>query len=113
MIGTVKRRLMRVDRLQDADRVAVRGVDDQEIDVLLDQRRGPLFGVGADPDRRADPQPALGVLGRVRELDLLLDVLDRDQPGQIAVLVDDRQLFDPVPVQDLAGLFERGADRRR
>ena len=68
----------------------------------VDQRRRPLLGVGADADRGADPQPALGVLGRVRELDLLLDVLDRDQAGQVAALVDDRQLLDPVPVQDRA-----------
>ena len=45
--------------------------------------------------------------------DPLLDVLDRDQALEPPVVVDDRQLLDLVPVQDLLGLVERGADRRR
>ena len=42
-------------------------------------RARSLQRVGAGPDRRADPQAPLLVLGGVRELDPLLDVLDRDQ----------------------------------
>ena len=68
----------------------------------VDQRLGALQRVGADADRGGHPQAALLVLGGVRELDLLLDVLDRDQARQIAALVDDRQLLDLVAVQDLA-----------
>ena len=49
----------------------------------------------------------------VRVLDALRDVLDRDQPAQDAVRVDDRQLLDLVAVEDLLGLLERRPDRRR
>ena len=56
-------------------------------------------------------RPAL-VLRRVRVLDPLLDVLDRDQALQAPVGVDDRQLLDPVAVEDRLRLLERRADRR-
>jgi hypothetical protein len=52
------------------------------------------------------------VLRRVRELDLLLDVLDSDQAAQPTVGVDHRELLDLVAVEDLLRLGERRADRR-
>ena len=52
-----------------------------------------------DPDRRTDQQPAVAVLGGERVLLGLDEVLDRDQPGQPAVAVDDRQLLDLVAAQ--------------
>ena len=67
--------------------------------------------IRADADRRADAQPSEAVLARVRVLDHLLDVLDRDQPLQHEALVDDQKLLDLVAVQELARLFERRADR--
>ena len=70
-------------------------------------------GVGADADRRADSQASLASLRGVRVLDLLLNVLDRDQAGEIAALIHDRQLLDPVAVQDRFGLLERRARRAR
>ena len=57
-------------------------------------------------------RPAV-VAGGVRELLALLDVLHRDQPGEAAVVVDERQLLDAVALQDRLRLFERRADRRR
>ena len=60
-------------------RVAVRGVDHEHVDLRVDERAGALERVRADADRGADPQPPLLVLRRERELDPLLDVLDRDQ----------------------------------
>ena len=90
-------------------RVAVRGVDDEDVDLGLDERRRALDRVRADADRSAHAQPAVVVLGRVRELDALLDVLDGDQPLETAVGVDDRKLLDPVAVQDRLRLLERRA----
>ncbi len=50
--------------LQHALRVAVRGVDDDDVDAGLDQRCDALVGVGARADRRADAQaPALVLAG--------------------------------------------------
>ena len=100
------------DHLDHAARVAVRRVDDEHVDAGRDQRLGALARVRADADRGADAQPARRVLGRARELDPLLDVLDRDQALEDAVRVDDRQLLDPVAVQQLLGLVERRPDRR-
>ncbi len=76
-----------------------------------DERLRALERILGDADRRAAAQPAERVLARVRILDRLLDVLDGDEPLQPEVLVDDEQLLDLVPVQDLARLVERRADR--
>ena len=99
-----RRVLDRRHHLEHAVRVPVRGVDDEHVDAGGDERLRALDRVRADADRRADAQPAALVLRRVRVLDLLLDVLDGDQPAQPAVGVDDRQLLDLVAVEDLLGL---------
>ncbi len=62
----------------------------KEVDALLDQNRSPLLRVSADAHRSADPQSTTSVLGGVGKLNLLLDVFNRDQPGQVAILVDHR-----------------------
>ena len=90
----------------------VRGVDDEHVDAGIDQRLRALDRVGADADRGADAQAALRVLRRLRELDALLDVLDRDQARDAPVGVDDRQLLDAMPVQQLLCFAQRRADRR-
>ncbi len=46
-------------------------------------------------------------------LQLLLDVLDRDQTLQLVVVIDHQQFFHPVLMQNLLGLLQRGADRNR
>ena len=92
--------------------MAVRRVDDEHVHARRDERLRALERVGADADRGADPQPPLLVLRRLRVLDLLLDVLDGDEPAQAAVCVDDGELLDLVAVEDLLGLRERRPDRR-
>ena len=61
----------------------------------------------------ADEQPALVVLGGVRELLGLDEVLDRDQAGQPAVVVDDRQPLALVLAQQRGGVLAADADRAR
>ena len=78
----------------------MRGIDDEHIDAGGDERLRALDRVGPDADRGADAQAAALVLRRVRVLDLLLDVLDGDEPAQLSVGVDDRQLLDLVPAED-------------
>ncbi len=92
--------------------MAVGGVDRQQVHPGVDQRFSPGFEVRAHADRRARPQPPLGVDRRVREVHLLLDVLDGDQPLQLAVLVDQRQFFDAVLLEDGLCLLESRSDRR-
>ena len=52
-------------RVEHALRVAVRGVDDDEIDLGVDQPLAPLEAGIADARRRRDAEPPLLVLGRV------------------------------------------------
>ena len=80
------------------------GVDDEHVGTGREQRLRALDCVRPDADRGADAQAALRILRRLRELDALRDVLDGDQPAQHAVVVDDRQLLDAVPVQQLLRL---------
>ena len=75
----VVRRLQLADDVEDAVRVAVRRVDDEDVHLGVDERGRALERVGPDADRRAHSQPALLVLRRVRVLDPLRDVLDGDE----------------------------------
>ncbi len=89
------------DHVADQPRMAVRGVDDDEVDTRLDQRLGPVVGVARDTHGGADDQPALGVLGGVRVLLGLDEVLDGDQALERAPAVHQRQLLDLVAAQQL------------
>ena len=101
-----------LDRLDHAGRVAVGGVDGDGVDAHRHERLDPLLDVVADADGGRAAQPAGVVAEAFGELLALLDVLDRDQPGEAAVVVDERQLLDAVTLQDRLGLVERRADRR-
>ena len=83
--------------------MAVRGVDDEQVDAGVDQPLGPLEAVVADAGGGGDAQAALRVLGGIRVELRLLDVLDGDQADAIAVVVDDQQLFDAALVQQALG----------
>lgn len=71
-----------------------------------EQRVNPGLAIAADPDRGADPQPAEVVLGRERVGQGLLDVLDRDEALEPAVVGHHQELLDPVVVEQLLGLVE-------
>ena len=79
------------DHLEHEPGVAVGDVGDQHVDAGLDERRRPLPGVAEVADRGADEQPAVAVLAGMRELLGLDEVLDGDEPGEPALVVDDRQ----------------------
>ena len=66
--------------VEHALRMAVRGVDDEQVDAGVDQPLGALEAVVADAGRGRRAQAALRVLGGVRVELRLLDVLDGDQP---------------------------------
>jgi hypothetical protein len=91
--------------------MAVCRVDDEHVGARTDQRLCTLDRVGPDADRGAHAQASVRILRRLRKLDALRDVLDRDQPSQPAVGVDDRKLLDAMAVQELLRLGERRADR--
>ena len=103
-VGEASRATLR-DHVEHALRVAVRGVDDEHVDVGA--RRAPRRARAcrrATPTaapQRSRPSESLDAFGI---LDRLLDVLDGDQPLQPEVAVDDEQLLDLVLVQDLLRL---------
>ena len=100
-------------RFEHARGVAVCGVDGEGIDAGVDQFGGALQKVAGGADGRADAQTALFVLAGVGIFQLLLDVFDGDQALELVLVVDHEQLLDAVLVEDVFGLFERGADRNR
>jgi hypothetical protein len=88
-----------VDRLQHAGRMAMRGIDHDDIDTGVDQPLGALVTALADRGCSRDPQPALRVLAGQGMRHRLFHVLDGDQTDAAVLLIDDQQLFDAVLVQ--------------
>ena len=93
-------------------RVAMGGVDDDEVDVGVDQPLATLEAGVADARGGGDAKAALLVLGGVRVEAALLDVLDGDQADAAIVLVDDEQLLDAVLMQEPLGLVLVDRSRR-
>ena len=91
--------------------MGVRRVDGQHVHFRADQLLRALQKIAGGSDGRAHAQTALGVLRRVRVLQLLLNVLDGDQTLEHVMVVHHQQLFDAVPVQDRLRLLQRGAHR--
>ena len=106
-------RLDPLDRLDHACRVSVGGVDTDCVDGGSHQRLDPSLEVVADAHCGGTAEPAAAVLRCVGELEPLLDVLHRDEPGEPAVGVDERQLLDAVLLEDQLRLFERRTHLRR
>jgi len=86
-------------------RMAVCGVDHDEVDAGGDQLFGARVTLVADGRGRGHAQPPLLVLARMGIGDRLLDILDGDQADAAVLAVDDEQLLDPVLMQQLLGLF--------
>ena len=85
--------------------MAVRGVDDDQIDAGIDQPLGAGEAVVADGRRGGDAQAPLLVLAGVGVEHRLFDVLDGDEADAAIVVVDDEQLLDAVLVQEALGLL--------
>ena len=106
-------RLMRVTASSTSARMAVRGIDHDQIDARLDQPLGAVEALVADRGRGGDAQAALLVLAGVRIGDRLLDVLHRDQADAAVLVVDHQQLLDAVLVQQALGLVLARRPRAR
>ena len=102
--------LMVFDGFQDAQAVGVGGIDGDDVHFAAHQFLSAFEEVASGSDGGACPQAALVVFGGVGVLQLLLNILDRDQALEVVLIVDHEQLFDAVPVQDFLGFVEGGAD---
>ena len=83
---------------------------DDDVDAGGDERVGALVAVGARADGGADAEAALLVLDGERVAIGLEDVLDRDEPDELAAL-DDEELLDAVLVEELLAPRRRDAGR--
>src|SRR5690606_7942300 len=92
------------DRVEYALRMAVGGVDDQQVDARVDKAFGALEPVVTDAGGGRHAKPTLRVLRGMRVELRLLDVLDGDETDAATLAVDDQQLFDAVLVQEPLGL---------
>ena len=108
--GHVELLLDGADGVDDVLGVAVRGIDDDDVAAGTDQTLDPLEVVHAD--RCAHDEPAAPVARRVGILLETVDVLDRDQPLEATIVVDQDQLLDLVGLEDLASLLQRRVRRR-
>ena len=85
------------------------GIDGDQVDTRSNQRFDPLFPIRTDAHRGADAQPAALVFRGVGKLNLLFDVLDRDQALELKAVVNDQKFFDAVLVQQFFRLIETHA----
>jgi hypothetical protein len=80
----------RAHRLDDGRGVGVGDVEQQHVDLLADERLGPLEEIARRPHRRPHPQPAPRVLGGVRLLLVELEVAHGDEAAHLSLLVQER-----------------------
>lgn len=85
--------------------MAMRGIDDDEIDAGCDETPGALETVGSDAHCGGNAQTALFIDARVRVAMRLLDVLHRDEADAAILVVDDEQLLDAIVMQQALGFF--------
>ena len=82
--------------------MAVRGVENDEIAFGVDQCFGAFKALVAHGRRRSHAQTPRCVLGRIRIVDGLFDVLDGNQADAAIGIVHYQQLFDAALVQQAA-----------
>jgi hypothetical protein len=102
--------------LHHAHRVPVRGVHHDHVDTGVHQGHRPLVRLLADPNGGPAQQAAVRVLGGLRVLLGLDEILDGDQAAEFAVGVHQRQFLDLVLAQQaergLGADPDRGRDQR-
>ena len=89
--------------------MAVRRVDDDDVDAGIDQQLGAREARLPHGRRRGDAQPPLLVLAGIGMERRLLDVLDGHQPDAAILVVDDDELLDAVMVEKALRLVLRDA----
>jgi hypothetical protein len=97
-----------LDAVEHALRMAVRGIDDQDIDAGLGEQFDAFFGARADADGGAGTQASGSVLAGVRVFGGLDDVLDGDQAAQLESVVDDHHAFEAVLVDHRLAFLDGG-----
>ena len=92
------------ERVDHASAVSVQYENDAGT-ASLQESLGAHQAVVADANRCGNTQPTLLILTSVRKTLRLLDVLDRNEPTQPAIVVDDEELFNTMFVQQVSRFF--------
>ena len=95
---------------EDSPGMAMGGVDHEDVDVLGDEKPDPRFQIGPHPHGGGDAEASRLVQGRVGIVGLLGYVLYGDESLEPPLVVGEGELFDPVLLEDVPGLFEGRAD---
>jgi hypothetical protein len=98
------------DGVHHARRVAVCGVNREDVGFGFEHFDGALEIVARCADGGANAEPALFIFSGARVFPFFLDIFDGDEALEIEILVDDEKFFDAVLLQDALGFLERGAD---
>ena len=85
--------------------LTVGGVDHEHVHAGFHQSGSTVVGVTQEADAGGNAQTTLFVLGGVRILLGLHEVLHGDQAGEVAFIVNQRQLLDLVLGQQVVGVF--------
>jgi len=91
----------------------VRGVDDDDVHLRVDECAGAIESFFTDADRCAAAQTSERIFRRKRIAPGLLNVFDGDEAFEVAVLIDDEKFLDAMLVKNFARLLERRTDRSR
>ena len=97
------------DTVQNALGVAMRRIDDNDIDTRLDECLDTFVRAFTDTHCSTGAQPLLAVAAGIRVVAGLLDILDSDEAAQLEVAVDDEHLLDAVLVQQCLDFLAAGA----
>ena len=98
-----------LDRPDNPCRMPVGGIDHHHIHLFLDQQLHPFFQVSPHSHCCPYQQAPLGILGSIGEITRLLDILNRDQSLYHTFIIDQRQFFDLMLLQQLLGFLQADA----
>ncbi len=76
------------------------------VDARTLQRRDARLALRANSDRRADAKAPHPILARMRMANRLVHILHGDQTAQAMLIINQRQLLNPMRLQEFLGLFE-------
>ena len=80
-------------------------INGNDINLGFDECRDTVEDIRRHTDRRAYAQSPVIILARVRKLPPLLDILEGNQATEQAVVVDNRELFNLMLLQNLLGFL--------
>src|SRR4030095_1121970 len=94
------------DHVENVFRVAMGGVDGDQVRTRPYQAIHALFPILPDAHRGADSQAAARVFAGVGVLDFLFDVLNRDQTPEAKLVFDNQKFFNAMLMQEFLSLVE-------